>query len=221
MTSEGVVFIKNGKKGRTMKDSKKFWDRQAKKINTESSKETEQLIGKSQQYLKAIDIVMDFGCGTGASTRGIAKYVKAIYGVDYSEEMIRVAKSNASNPKNVSFLATTIDDAQFSKGTFDVVVAYNVFHLLDDIDGIMPRIAELLKPNGILISNTPVIEKRKNIMTYLIQILSKIGVFPSVNLMKSDALKNKIDSFGFSDIESTLSSDAVPNLFLVSRREEA
>ncbi len=203
-----------------MKDSKKFWNKQAKNFNSNSNQEIDQLILKSKKYLNINDVVLDFACGTGDSTFGIAKIAKEVHGIDFSEEMIRIARRKGEDLTNIHFVATTIEDKRYVEGSFDVIIAFNIFHLLEEFDEVMMRIYGLLKPNGLLISNTDCLGEKKNLMTLTINVMSKFGVFPSVKSFNCIELEEKICSVGFNKMASMMSSDVVPNMYLVAKKAE-
>lgn len=94
------------------------------------------VIQNAQKYLKSRDIVLDFGCATGTKTLELASGVKEIRGIDISSKMIEAAKRNAAERRvvNVDFEKTTIFSELFEKESFDVILALNVLHLLEDDD---------------------------------------------------------------------------------------
>lgn len=161
---------------------------------------------------------MDFACGTGDSTLAISNMVKEIYGIDYSDEMIKFASLKEKHQTNIHFVATTIEDNIFATESFDVIIAFNILHLLEEFDDVMRRIYHLLKPGGLLISSTVCIGEKKNITTFMINSMSKFGMFPRVKSYKCYELEGKISSIGFTIIESVMSSDDIPNMYLVSKK---
>lgn len=50
---------------------------------------------RSRRYLTADNVVLDFGCGTGALTYRLAPHVKALHGLDISPRMIEIARERA------------------------------------------------------------------------------------------------------------------------------
>ncbi len=48
-------------------------------------------------------LALDVGCGTGQSTRPLAKYFDQVLGLDVSESQLDVAKSVEGTPSNVSY----------------------------------------------------------------------------------------------------------------------
>jgi len=95
---------------------------------------------------------LDFGCGTGRSTRFLRKLGFAVTGVDISEEMLRSAR--ATDPAGDYRLVPGDDFHALVAGTFDLVLSAFTF---DNIPAATkPRIfadlANLLAPNGAIVS---------------------------------------------------------------------
>lgn len=201
-----------------MKDSKKFWNRQAKSFNSGSSPEMDALLRRSRKYLKADDVVMDFACGAGISTVGMAEHVSSVVGVDYSEEMIRYAKERGAGKDNVSFLAGTIDDASIEAGSFDVVVAFNVLHLLDDVDTVIERVSSLLKPGGRFIAQTVCLNDRRSLEAGFVRFISRLSMFPTVTKLSSNDLNQKFKAAGFEVVECDVSSGGIAEAYLVMEK---
>lgn len=55
----------------------------------------------------------------------------------------------------MSFTKATLFDESLERESFDAVLAFNIFHLLEGAPKALRRIDELLKPGGLLMSVTP------------------------------------------------------------------
>lgn len=201
-----------------MKDTKKFWDKQAAKFSSSGNKESKELIDKSMEYLNKDKRVLDFACGTGQSTKLLSKYTKEVIGLDYSEEMIRFAKEDSR--ENTTFLVGTLNHNTLEKSSFDVITAFNVLHLLEDIDDQVKLIYDLLKPGGVFISYTACIGEKRTMMARFIKFLSKLGIFPEVNALSVTNLDEIAMRCGFEKVRSETTGDMINNYYLVLRRGE-
>lgn len=123
----------------------KFWNWLAKRYDDEVGEET---VGITKKYLTKTDTVLDYGCARGAYTIALADEVKEIDGIDISPKMIELAKEKS---KEIDFNVATIFDID---DTYDVVLAFNILHLLEDVEAAIQKIDELLKPNGRFVSVT-------------------------------------------------------------------
>jgi ubiquinone/menaquinone biosynthesis C-methylase UbiE len=90
-------------------------------------------MGKSSNYLQEIynyitpnSIVLDIGTGNGkVPIYLLSDRCKEVYGIDYSKELIRVAKENLSkeNKKNVHFILADARKLPFPSDCFDLAIA--------------------------------------------------------------------------------------------------
>lgn len=97
--------------------------------------------------------VLDIGCGTGASTRAIAKVVDAqghVTGLDISQPMLDRAriKSNEAKDANVDFELSDAQTHPFKINSYDAILSrFGVMFFADPIAAFR-NMARGLKPNG-------------------------------------------------------------------------
>ncbi|MDH5231563.1 MAG: class I SAM-dependent methyltransferase [Gammaproteobacteria bacterium] len=202
-----------------MANSQKFWDRIAAdyaKKPVDNVEDFQQKINHIQGYLYADDNVLDFACGTGTISLELANSVKSIDAIDTSVNMLAIAKQRSKDMgiKNVNYMQTDIFDAQLRPAQFDVVLAFNIFHLVPTIDKTLSRVNQLLKPGGLLISETPCIGGQHVIFRFLMGGMAKLGIVPTFKNYKADALSNLITTANFEIIENKTGKD----LFLVAKK---
>ena len=95
--------------------------------------------------------VLDLGTGTGVVPRNMYKYGARWTGTDISPEQIEQAKRLADEGgMKIDFLAVSTEKLDFPKESFDVITACQCFWYFDH-ERVMPKLAELLKPNGKLV----------------------------------------------------------------------
>lgn len=96
---------------------------------------------------------LDIGCGTGRSTRFLAKLGFEVVGIDIAEEMIHRART--SDPTGNYRLVADGDLAQFANATFDLVLSAFTF---DNIPtqakkvGLFGELARVLKATGRIVN---------------------------------------------------------------------
>ncbi|WP_066505289.1 class I SAM-dependent methyltransferase [Abyssisolibacter fermentans] len=208
-----------------MKNTKRFWDKISSRYDSQVYlKHLEgynKTINMTRNYLKTTDVVLDFACGTGVTTIELSKNVERIEAIDISENMIDIAKCKSvqRDISNICFDVATIYDKRFIKESFDVVIAFNILYLMEDMDNVIQRIYELLKPNGIFISSTNCLGE-KNSLTIMIQsLLSKIGVIPFIRRLKISELEGIIKGSNFSIMQTHKFNESVPNYYIISRKK--
>ena len=104
--------------------------------------------------------ILDFGCGSGASTMLLAKMFPSseIVGIELESDLVQIAKRRKEHYKfeNVRILESPIGtEIPESLGSFDLIVLSAVYeHLLpNERKVILPKLWSMLNPNGILFLN--------------------------------------------------------------------
>jgi 2-polyprenyl-3-methyl-5-hydroxy-6-metoxy-1,4-benzoquinol methylase len=207
--------------------AEKFWDILARnwdKPTAESDQTDTKVLAKARPYLKATDTVLDFGCAMGSVDLKLAAAVKAIHGIDISSKMIGAAREAAEARKvaNVSFTKATIFDESLERESFDAVLAFNIFHLLQDAPGALRRIEELLKPGGLLISVTPCLGEKGTLLVRSVMVLvtlaSRLRVIPYVWRCKMGELQQSMDAAGLVTIEIQELVHSTSEYFVVAKK---
>jgi ubiquinone/menaquinone biosynthesis C-methylase UbiE len=95
---------------------------------------------------------LDFGCGTGRSTRFLRQCGFEAVGVDISEDMLR--KAHEVDPTGDYRLVINDDFSAFPEATFDVVLSAFTFDNIPGADKlrIFRELRRLLRPDGILVN---------------------------------------------------------------------
>ena len=126
-----------------------------------------------------------------------------------SSKMIGLAKEKAavSAVDNVNFVQTDLFDNRYKKESFDVILAFNMLHTVDDVQKVMQRIYGLLKPKGIFISVTPCLQEKMSflvsIQIQLVRLLTKTGIIPiSIRRLRSSELDDLMVKGNFQTIET-------------------
>lgn len=204
-------------------NTEKLWDKLSGKYDNRVKKYEEsykKAIAKIKLYLKNEDVILDYACGTGLISNEISRNVSKIHAIDISSKMLELAKSKAdeSKLKNIDFEQTTIFNDTFKKESFDVIIAFNVLHILENPKKQFKRINELLKPDAYFISTTPCLGEKRSLMNVLIYLLNKIGMVRFMNKFKIPELKDQILKSGFQIIESELFVHDQKNYFIVAKK---
>ncbi len=103
---------------------------------------------------------------------------------------------------------------------FDVVIAFNLLHLLEDLRGSLARVSELLKPDGLFISKTPCIGEANFLFRGVLPVLRTLGRAPYVNCVKEQELLDLLQAASFQVVETGLHPKKTHSLFVVARKHD-
>ena len=209
-----------------MQQAATFWDKAAEsyaKSPIQNMEAYNYTLERTRTYLSTSDRVLEVGCGTGSTALLLAPDVDQIIASDISRKMIYIAQQKAkeSNTTNVKFVAEDIFGDAISSGPYDAVLALNLLHLIQDIDGALQRVHGLLKPGGIFISKT-VCKPGKDaplkfrFLRLVVPVMQLMGKAPFVRFMDARELEDLISSRGFRILES--GDHPAPSRFVVAQK---
>ena len=202
-----------------------FWDGRAAKydedIRTHDSLYTRTIAGTTS-LLTNSDTVLDLGCGSGEIGLDIARHVHQVHGVDVSRKMIDLANQKARDRGviNVEFGQADAFDQGLAGRSFSAVTAFNVFHLVDDIQGVLVRLHDVLEPGGLLVSQTPCLGERNVFVRALLRVAQWAGFAPPIRSMTFAELESFVSGTGFEILESALWDEKSAVQRVVARKED-
>lgn len=94
------------------------------------------------------DEALECACGTGLLSGVIARRCKSLIATDFSANMLRRAEKKYGRLGNVKFERADILRLDFPDGRFNVVVAANVIHLLDEPYKALGELDRVCRPGG-------------------------------------------------------------------------
>ncbi|MBN1781141.1 class I SAM-dependent methyltransferase [bacterium] len=189
----------------------RFWDLVAKNYHRDEARFeaiTRRALDSTIRHLKKTDVVLDVGCGTGTKTCEFAGHVKTVHAFDISSGMLEAAVQEAAGRgiRNVVFEHTTLFDERYKQASFDVILAFNVLHTMENVTEAVRQIHALLKPGGLFISLTPCLsEKMARITQFqfnVYQLLGKTGLIPLVQRFSITGLNGLIATEKFEITET-------------------
>ena len=145
--------------------------------------------------------VFEFGCGTGTGTTAInhAPFIGKIVATDISPKMIEIAKQKAKDAgiDNVEFQCATLENFSAADASFDVVLAHNILHLMEDPESAIKYSYKLLKPGGVVVTSSACLGDSLSPWRLLLFVEKLFGKVPGVNLLKRETLENYFEQAGF------------------------
>ena len=129
-----------------------FWDKRSKKYDDDIKKHDSiyvKTIDSTKSLLTHSDVVLDFACASGEMSFDIGPHVQRVHGIDPSVKMIELAnqKARARQVDNITFDNIDAFDQRLESHSFSAIIAFNIFHLLNDAPRVLARLNDLL-PTG-------------------------------------------------------------------------
>lgn len=184
-----------------------FWDGLAEKYASqplENPTAFDRKIALTRQNMKATDVVLNVGCGTGSLCLRLADVGAELHGLDVSGEMVRIAreKATAQGVTNVTFHTGPFDASftTFAPNSLDGVCAFSILHLLAERRAALAQLYSLLKPGGFFVSSTLCIGGSWIPYSAVLTVMRWIGKAPLVGVFTQDTLLAEVSAAGFVDV---------------------
>ncbi|UYV38163.1 class I SAM-dependent methyltransferase [Rhodobacteraceae bacterium D3-12] len=206
-----------------------FWNKAAKGYAKRPIADTESYeytLGRTRSYLTPTDHVLEMGCGTGSTALRLADAAGRITASDFSSEMLAIGaqKAKAQGIDNVDFVSADIETGDLAGQSFDMVCAFNVLHLVQDLDAAITGIAAKVRPGGLFISKSPCLSEpalgfKFRLMMLAVPVLQAFGKAPFVGRFSIAELEHSITSAGFEIIETGNHPAQPPARYIVARKQ--
>lgn len=96
------------------------------------------------------DQCLELGCGTGKNTVWLVERSNEITAVDFSEEMLAIARNKIASEK-VKFLQEDLKkDWQFETGAFDIAIFSLALEHIENLELIFRKVSKVLKPGALM-----------------------------------------------------------------------
>ena len=180
----------------------RFWDRIAVKYAASPIADMagyETTLRRVQGLLSADQIVLEIGCGSGSTALRLAPFTRRLLATDVSANMIAIAREKLAGESvpQLSFDVADADAPVAGQGEYGVVLAFNVLHLVTDLDRALELAVQALQPGGLLISKTACIAEMNPLIPYLaLPLMRAIGKAPHVLCFDAAALQSAIARHG-------------------------
>lgn len=209
-----------------MVDSVTFWNRIAEKYARTPIADMasyDYTIERTAAHLNPGDRVLELGCGTGTTALRLAPNVAEIVASDSAPAMLAVGRRKAAEQGVTNMYLVEAAAENPPEGPFDAVLAFNLLHLVDDLDASLAAIRDRLKPGGLFISKTFCVGTGRNsFKLYAIRlalpVMQLLGKAPPVRFLTEEQLDRAVIRAGFDLIEQDSFPAKDPRRFLVARR---
>jgi 2-polyprenyl-3-methyl-5-hydroxy-6-metoxy-1,4-benzoquinol methylase len=167
------------------------------------------------KLLREQDTVLDLGCGSGVVACRIAPLVGEVRAIDTSRRMIQIARRKQLEGE-VHFECQTVFDEALQQAAYDVILAFNILHLVPDPAKVLHRAAQLLKPQGRLVSVTPCMGEAGLVLRTCLPLLGKL-LLSQLHFFKLSDVQDLVRDAGLKVLEAE--DRGLRGLFLVAQKE--
>lgn len=166
-----------------------FWDRIAPRYAASAIADMqgyERTLARVSALMAPEHAVLEIGCGTGASALRLAPHCGRLLATDAAPAMIAMARQRwrAQPSAQLSFAVADAQAAlQEAAGGYHRVLAFNVLHLLDDLDAVLSAAARALASGGLFITKTPCVREMNPLIARVAVPLARLlGAVPPVHI---------------------------------------
>ena len=158
--------------------------------------------------------VLDFGCGPGTISVGLARAVAPgeLHGVDMEASQIELAKSVAAayGQENAAFQVADVTDMPFEDGYFDIAHCHNVLMHIPDTASVLAEVRRVLRPGGIIgcremISASSFTRPDFGVLTKAWEMFSDLVEADDGHPQMGKDLKARLTEAGFTNVQATAS----------------
>lgn len=205
-----------------MPKNEAFWDKNARKYAKLQIKDMvsyDQTLDQTRVYLETNAHALELGCGTGTTALRLHDGIGQLTAIDISSEMIGIAREKAKDQgvQNVTFRHADLGD-DLGEGQYDVVMAFSVLHLIEDLPKALLSIHAKLKPGGVFISKSICLGEKGWYLRAMISVMRAVGMVPSMAVLKVHELDGMVENAGLSLVETRSFPGVAPNRFIVARK---
>ncbi|MDC0737435.1 class I SAM-dependent methyltransferase [Cognatishimia sp. SS12] len=201
-----------------------FWNKMARgyaRSPVADQSAYEHKLAVTASHLKPTDRLLEFGCGTGTTALIHAPRVAHVDAIDFSSEMIAIAKEKAwdQSCRRVNFAVAAIEDWPIpdAGAAYDVVLGMSILHLVKDVNQTLTRVNQMLKSGGLFFSSTVCLGEMRGLGRVFWPALGHTGLIPKLHPFRIAQLKDHITAHGFR-IETDWRPEKPGSVFLVARK---
>jgi len=210
--------------GGAMSDPSKFWNKIAnsyskRPISDEAAYQKK--LEVTRGYFKPDWTVMEFGCGTGSTAIAHAPHVKQYLGLDFSANMVEIAKAKAAKAglENLTFEQAAIDTFSAPDESYDAVLGMSILHLLEDKEAVIAKVHKMLKPGGVFITSTVCITGWARLITWIAPIGRLFGWLPLIKSFTAKEIESSLTNANFT-IDHQWQPGSGMVVFIVAKKED-
>ena len=206
----------------TQNNSAPFWDKIAPKYAKKPVADQvayDAKLTRVRALLRAEDRMLEIGCGTGSTALHLAPNVAEVTATDISREMIAIAerKRVEKGADNVK-LKQAPADLHLGEDPFDVVAAFSLLHLVEDVPTVLRAVYAQTRPGGLFLSKTICLGDSNVMLRLFVRGLHFVGLAPRVTMLSKASLRAALIEAGFDILVTHYFGKGRINPFIVAKR---
>ncbi len=164
--------------------------------------------------------VLDCAAGTGELSLAAARKAKRVVCTDFSGEMLKAARKKAKKRRlvNIEFERANIFHLDYADGEFDIVIAGNVLHLLDNPENAVRELCRVTKSGGKILLPTFMCKSGTAISETLLKAYKRLGFSPSTEYLPKEYV-GMLKECGVGEVKSKLIKGTIPCCYAVIIKE--
>lgn len=182
-----------------------IWDRVAGIYDLTSGRRNREVNDKMVHFIaskvKAEDVVLECACGTGLITQVIQPLCRQLIATDLSVNMLAQARKKCGKASNLTVELADITHLQYPSNSFDLVIAGNIIHLLNNPKKALDELSRVCRDSGRIIVPTYVQKDGENPSLW-IKLLRFLGI-PIKNSFSLKEYQQLFKDAGYSDVTYT------------------
>ena len=172
----------------------RFWNRIANRYAHSPVRDQasyEEKLRLTRNCFTADSVVLEVGCGTGSTALLHAPQVGQVIATDFADGMVAIARERAREAGigNVTFVVADAAALEFDDGSFDVVLALNLLHLVDDLDTVLAELVRVLRSGGFLVASTACLGDSLPWLRFALPPARWLGLVPRVRFFTAGRLR--------------------------------
>lgn len=167
------------------------------------------LCAKVENEISITDEVLECACGTGLLSGVIAEKCNSLIATDFSVKMFKKASKKYHAYTNIKFRKGNILQIEYPDEKFDVVVAANVIHLLDEPLRALEEMDRVCRVGGKIIIPTYMNKNDKGKTSRFANTVGKAGA-DFKRQFTYDTYKEFIKEAGYENVEYSLIEGKIP-----------
>ena len=182
-----------------------IWDRVAGIYDLTSGRRNREVNDKMVHFIaskvKAEDVVLECACGTGLITQVIQPLCRQLIATDLSVNMLAQTRKKCGKASNLTVELADITHLQYPSNSFDLVIAGNIIHLLNNPKKALDELSRVCRDGGRIIVPTYVQKDGENPSLW-IKLLRFFGI-PIKNSFSFKEYQQLFKDAGYSDVTYT------------------